>query len=68
MACGTQGRFANAANLLSECRRYLLAPEDAAAIINEMEASMVCRGPRLRSQRGDCEAIRRAYVYRGFRG
>jgi hypothetical protein len=27
MACGTQGRFANAVNLLSECTRYLQDPK-----------------------------------------
>lgn len=71
MACGTQGRFANAVNLLSECTRYLLDPEEAVAIIDEMEAIVeqewysVARGCGVSGV--DCRAIRRAYVYPGFR-
>lgn len=71
MSCGAAGRFANAANLLSECRRFLLDPGEAAAIIDEMEA--VVRTEWYRTFRAcavsgaDCEAIRRAFVYPGFR-
>lgn len=71
MACGTGGRFANAANLLSECRRFLLDPGEAGTILDEMEA--VVRTEWYRTFRAcgvsevDCEAIRRAFVYPGFR-
>ncbi|MDP4025316.1 HipA domain-containing protein [Methylobacterium sp. NEAU 140] len=71
MACGRQGRLANAANLLSECRRFLLTPEEASAIVDEMERIVgqewyaVARGCGI--SEGDCETIRRAYVYPGFR-
>lgn len=71
MACGAQGRYANAANLLSECRRFLLDPQDAKRIIDDMEA-VVARDwfPVARScgvSAADCDAIRRAFVYPGFR-
>src|SRR5690606_27584796 len=71
MACGSQGRYANAANLLSECRRFLLDPVQAEKLINDMEAIVAqewfavarCCGV----SPADCDAIQRAYVYRGFR-
>lgn len=71
MACGAQGRFANAANLLSECRRFLLDPQAAAAIIDDLERAVsqewypVARGCGVSEP--DCEAVRRAYAYPGFR-
>jgi serine/threonine-protein kinase HipA len=71
MACGAQGRFANASNLASECRRFLLDPDEAHAIIDEMDAIVrqewygVARGCGV--SEADCEAIRRAFVYPGFR-
>jgi serine/threonine-protein kinase HipA len=71
MACGAEGRFARAANLLSECGRFLLDPEEANAIIDQMERIVrqdwhsVARAAGV--SEADCEAIRRAYVYPGFR-
>lgn len=71
MACGAEGRLASAANLVSECRRFLLAPEEADTIVSEMEAAVeqawypVARGCGVSD--ADCNAIRRAYVYPGFR-
>lgn len=71
MTCGAQGRFANADNLLSECRRFLLDPEAAAALVDQMQAAVrqqwygVARSCGV--SEADCEAIRRAYVYPGFR-
>lgn len=71
LACGAEGRFARASNLLSECRRFLLDPVEAAAMIDEMEAIVgqewyaVARGCGV--SEADCDAIRRAYVYPGFR-
>jgi serine/threonine-protein kinase HipA len=71
MACGAEGRFARAANLLSECGRFLLDPEEANATIDQMERIVrqdwhsVARAAGV--SEADCEAIRRAYVYPGFR-
>ena len=71
MGCGANGRAANAANLLSECRRFLLQTEEAAAIVDEMEKTVgqqwygVARACGISEV--DCEAVSRAYVYPGFR-
>lgn len=71
MACGAGGRFANARNLLSECRRFLIQPAEAAAIINAMEAMVaaewypVARGCGVTE--ADCALISRAFAYPGFR-
>jgi len=70
MACGAQGRFANAANLLSECRRFLLAPDEAKALVDEM-TEFVARewyatARACNVSEADCEVIRRSYVYPGF--
>ena len=71
MGCGAQGRFANAANLLSECRRFLLQPDEAAAIVDDLEGIVSRHWYGVARDCGvsaaDCEAIRRAYVYPGFR-
>lgn len=70
LACGAQGRFANAANLLSECRWFLLAPDEAKSLVDEMtevvarERYMMARACGV--SEADCESIRRAYVYPGF--
>jgi serine/threonine-protein kinase HipA len=71
MACGDQGRFANAANLLSACRRFLLDPEEATALIADMEQVVaqdwygVARACGV--SEAECDKIHRAYVYSGFR-
>lgn len=71
MTCGAQGRFANAGNLLSECRRFLLDPDAAAALVDQLEAAVQQQWYGVARNCGvseaDCEAIRRAYVYPGFR-
>jgi len=71
MTCGAQGRFANAGNLLSECRRFLLDPEAAAALVDQMQAAVQQQWYGVARSCGvseaDCEALRRAYVYPGFR-
>lgn len=71
MACGAQGRFANADNLLSESGRFLLSDEQARMIVEEME-TVVSRDwyPVARAagvSEVDCEAVRNAYGYPGFR-
>lgn len=70
MTCGAR-RGASPTPLLSEFRRFLLEPEAAAALIDQMQAAVrqpwygVARSCRV--SEAHCEAIRRAYVYPGFR-
>ena len=71
MECGDAGRFANAANLLSQSARFLLEPAQAAAMLDAMEAQTrndwyaTARGAGV-SER-DCERIAPAFAYPGFR-
>lgn len=71
MACGDQGHYANAANLLSQSARFLLAPDEAMAIVDTMEARV--RGAwhatarRAGVTERDCEKISSAFAYPGFR-
>ncbi len=71
MECGDAGRYASAANLLSQSARFLLDRGEAAAIIDAMEAQVratwqaTARGAGV-SER-DCEQIAPAFVYPGFR-
>lgn len=71
MACGTAGRFANARNLLSECLRFLLQPEEATAIIDAMEGIVIAEWHAVARSCGvseaDCAQISRAFAYPGFR-
>jgi len=59
------------ARMVSEARRFLLDPEEARTIIDKMEDVVrrewygVARACGV--SEADCEAIRRAYVYPGFR-
>jgi serine/threonine-protein kinase HipA len=70
MICGNQGRFANEKNLLSECRRFLLEPEEAAAIIKNMATCISSNWYRTARAAGlsekDCKTITPAFVYPGF--
>ena len=71
LICGDQGRFANAANLLTQAERFLLSRTEAEAIINDMEAGVrnswydVMRAAGV-SER-DCDLLKGAFVYPGFR-
>jgi serine/threonine-protein kinase HipA len=71
MECGDAGRLANADNLLSQCRRFLLEPDEAAAIIDAMEAEIRATWLAIARAAGvtaaDCERISGAFVYQGFR-
>ena len=70
MECGTLGRYANRANILSEHTRFLLEREEAERMLGEMrnqvantwEETVLSSGG---SQR-DVEAIRPAFVYPGY--
>jgi serine/threonine-protein kinase HipA len=69
--CGDAGRFANANNLLSQSARFLLEPDEAAAMIDAMEVQV--RGTWYATTRAagvserDCERIATAFAYPGFR-
>lgn len=69
--CGDMGRYANAGNLLSQSARFLLKPEEATAIIDEMEEIVRNRWYEIARREGvtdkDCEKIARAFAYPGFR-
>lgn len=71
LECGDMGRYALAENLMSQSARFLLQPDEARAIIDEMERTVkerwyeICRREGVREK--DCEAIRPAFAYEGFR-
>ena len=71
LACGDEGRRANAANLLSQCGRFLLSREVAAKILDDMEAQISTRWYEVARREGvserDCERIAGAFAYPGFR-
>jgi serine/threonine-protein kinase HipA len=71
MECGDQGRFANAANLLSQHVRFLLEKEEAQMIVSQMAERVEKTWHSTARQRGvsagDADAIRAAFVYPGFR-
>lgn len=70
MACGDLGRFANATNLKSQASRFLLPAEEAAHILDGMEAQV--RSTWYEISRGcgvsdaDCAQIAGAFAYPGF--
>lgn len=71
LTIGDFGRYANAANLLSQCARFLLTREEATRIIDEMENHVrarwyaVARGVGVTER--DCVTIARAFAYEGLR-
>ena len=70
MTCGRFGRYANRANLLSGCGRFLLRNDEAAALF-ERTIDTVREQWRPAMQRAgasemDCDAIRSAFVYPGL--
>ncbi len=71
LAAGDYGRYANATNLLSQCARFLLTREDAAQIIDAMEAQVRAGWYTVARTAGvserDCNSIARAFVYDGLR-
>jgi serine/threonine-protein kinase HipA len=70
MTVGAFGRYASAQNLLSQCRRFLLEPEKAQAIISDMEGRVRTTWHRVARKATvsirDCRAIEGAFVYEGF--
>jgi serine/threonine-protein kinase HipA len=71
LTIGDFGRYANVNNLLSQCARFLLTREDAAQIIDEMEARVRARWYALARGAGvterDCATVARAFAYEGLR-
>lgn len=71
MECGDAGRFANAENFLTQCGRFLLERDEAARMIDEMEAAVQAMWyPTAREcgvTEADCTKIASAFVYEGFR-
>jgi serine/threonine-protein kinase HipA len=71
MDCGDLGRWANAANLLSQSARFLLKREQAGAIIDEVEAVVRSGWYRTLKAQGvskqDIETLKGAFAYPGFR-
>lgn len=71
LTAGDLGRYANAANFVSQAARFLLEREAAARIVDEMEAQVRAEWHRIARREGvserDCETIARAFLYEGFR-
>jgi serine/threonine-protein kinase HipA len=71
MACGDLGRYASAGNLVSQAARFLLAPDEAVRIVDEMEAKLRSAWYEIALGCGvsdaDCTQIAGAFVYPGFR-
>jgi serine/threonine-protein kinase HipA len=71
MTCGDMGRYAHAENILSQCARFHLSREDASSIIDTMEAQVKATWYEMARREGvseaDCETIKTAFVYPGFR-
>ena len=71
LSCGDLGRYAHAENLLSQSPRFYLDREAAQAIITDMENCIgriwheTARREGVTEQ--DCERIKGAFVYPGFR-
>jgi serine/threonine-protein kinase HipA len=70
MTCGDAGRYANAANLKSQCVRFLLDPQEAERIVKEMADTIAASWYEIARSEGvsdaDCETIKGAFVYAGF--
>jgi serine/threonine-protein kinase HipA len=71
MICGDHGRCANAYNLLTQCPRFLLDPDDARKVIDTMKNTIKSEWHEIARKEGvserDCETISTAFVYGGFR-
>ena len=71
MDCGDMGRFANARNIHSQHARFLLKPEQAQSIIDDMASIVsaewynICRACGVTET--DAALISSAFVYQGFK-
>ncbi|MGK0224133.1 MAG: serine/threonine-protein kinase HipA [Limisphaerales bacterium] len=71
LTCGDHGRAANADNLVTQCIRFHVEPDEAKALIDQMEETVKARWHAIARTEGvteqDCERIRPAFAYEGFR-
>ena len=71
LECGDMGRYAHAENLLSQSARFLLKPKEAIDSIDEIEQTIKDLWYETARREGlsekDCETIRPAFAYAGFR-
>jgi serine/threonine-protein kinase HipA len=71
LTIGNFGRAATAANLVSQCARFLLNGDEAEAIVRSMEQLVVASWYEVARAQGvaerDCDLIRGAFAYPGFR-
>lgn len=71
MTCGDFGRYAHADNLLSQCARFHLERDQAQAIVDAMEdrikATWYDTARRAGVSEKDCDTIKTAFAYPGFR-
>ena len=71
LVIGDAARIATAENLISQSPRFLLKPEEAAAIVGEMEQRVASTWYEVARAAGvsapDCDLISGAVVYPGFR-
>lgn len=71
MICGDLGRYAHAGNMLSQCARFHLKRDRAASIIETMHERVRSSWYETARREGvseqDCETIKTAFAYPGFR-
>ena len=71
LACGDRGRQAHADNLRSQSARFLVDSDDAKSIIDRTEHRVKELWYEIARREGvsekDCETIRGAFAYEGFR-
>jgi len=71
LSCGDLGRYAHAENLLSQSARFHLKRNEAGALIKEMEEKIAATWYETARREGvserDCDQIKTAFVYPGFR-
>ena len=70
MACGDLGRWANAENILSQCARFLVKPDEAKRIVDEMAEIVRNSWYKVMRSEGvserDAELLKGAFAYPGF--
>lgn len=70
LICGNAGRYANAANMLSQCARFLLSEAEAKKIIEDMRQAVRDTWYSTARAQGvserDCGLISGAFAYEGF--
>jgi len=70
MVVGRYGRYANRENILSECARFRLLPEEAGSLVDRMKKIVRARWHPVMRAHGvsekDCELLARSFCYEGF--